>query len=55
MICSATQRASSSGLSAREHDQPRYIIDLLARIVTVSVETVGTVDGLPRLDPMLLG
>jgi predicted helicase len=29
---------------------PRYIIDLLARIVTVSLETMTIVDGLPPLD-----
>jgi predicted helicase len=29
---------------------PRYIVDLLARIVTVSLETVKIVDGLPDLD-----
>ena len=34
---------------AREHNQPRYILDLLARIVTVSVETVRTVQSLPDL------
>ncbi|WP_415854026.1 DEAD/DEAH box helicase [Sinomonas sp. G460-2] len=35
---------------SREHHQPRYIIDLLEKIVTVSVETVGIVEGLPPLD-----
>ncbi|GGC92361.1 helicase [Tersicoccus solisilvae] len=34
---------------SREHHQPRYIIDLLKRIVTVSVETNRIVDGLPDL------
>jgi predicted helicase len=29
---------------------PRYIIDLLARIVTVSLETMTIVDALPDLD-----
>jgi len=33
---------------SREHNQPRYILDLLARIVTVSMRTVEIVDGLPR-------
>ena len=33
-----------------EHDQPRYILDLLCRIVTVSVRTVQIVDALPRLE-----
>ncbi|QNE76535.1 hypothetical protein F0344_19610 [Streptomyces finlayi] len=31
-------------------DDPRYIIDLLKKIVTVSVETVRIVDALPALD-----
>ncbi|MFB7499427.1 DEAD/DEAH box helicase [Streptomyces sp. NPDC056161] len=31
-------------------DDPRYIIDLLKRIVTVSLETTKIVDGLPQLD-----
>ncbi|MDQ0278784.1 putative helicase [Arthrobacter silviterrae] len=35
---------------SREHGQPRYIIDLIGRIVTVSLETNRIVDGLPSLD-----
>ncbi|WP_072691531.1 DEAD/DEAH box helicase [Rhodococcus marinonascens] len=35
---------------SREHEQPRYILDLLARIVTVSVETMKVVDNLPGLE-----
>ncbi len=31
-------------------DDPRYIIDLLKRIVTVSLETMKIVDSLPKLD-----
>lgn len=31
-------------------DDPRYIIDLLKRIVTVSLETMKIVDNLPELD-----
>ena len=34
---------------AREVSDPRYIIDLLARIVTVSLETMAIVDALPAL------
>jgi predicted helicase len=34
---------------SREVDDPRYILDLLARIVTVSLETMKIVDGLPSL------
>jgi len=33
-----------------EHGNPRYILDLLKSIVTVSVETVAIVKGLPPLD-----
>ncbi|NTW38521.1 MAG: DEAD/DEAH box helicase [Cellulomonadaceae bacterium] len=35
---------------SREQGDPRYILDLLARVVTVSVETVRIVRSLPRLD-----
>jgi predicted helicase len=35
---------------SREVGDPRYILDLLARIVTVSLETIRIVDGLPALD-----
>lgn len=35
---------------SREVGNPRYILDLLARIVTVSLETVTIVDALPLLD-----
>ena len=34
---------------SREVGDPRYIIDLLARIVTVSLETMTIVDALPPL------
>lgn len=33
-----------------EHGDPRYVLDLVGRIVTVSVETVGIVEGLPELE-----
>ncbi|WP_310253804.1 hypothetical protein [Nocardioides sp. BE266] len=35
---------------SREVEDPRYILDLLARIVTVSLETMKIVDALPELD-----
>ncbi|MGH7440570.1 MAG: type ISP restriction/modification enzyme, partial [Polyangiaceae bacterium] len=35
---------------AREHGQPRYILDLLKRVVRVSVETMKIVTGLPSLN-----
>ena len=36
-------------LWAEEHGQPRYIVDLIKRVVRVSVETVKIVKGLPAL------
>jgi len=38
---------------SREVGNPRYIIDLLARIVTVSLETMTIVDALPKLDVLV--
>ena len=35
---------------AREHEKPRYILDLLLSIVTVSLETMKIVQELPKLD-----
>ncbi|WP_442902008.1 DEAD/DEAH box helicase [Geodermatophilus sp. FMUSA9-8] len=35
---------------SREVGDPRYVVDLLARIVTVSLETIKVVDSLPPLD-----
>lgn len=35
--------------SSRERGEPRYILDLIGRIVTVSVETMRIVDSLPPL------
>ena len=34
----------------KEHKQPRYIIDLIARVVRVSIETMKVVKGLPALN-----
>jgi predicted helicase len=34
----------------REHNQPRYIVDLVKRIVRVSLETNRIVTGLPALN-----
>ena len=34
---------------AREHDYPRYILDLVLRIIELSVRTVEIVRGLPEL------
>lgn len=33
-----------------EHEEPRYIVDLLKRVVRVSVETVRIVKSLPSLN-----
>ena len=35
---------------AREHRQPRYILDLLLSVIQVSLETQRIVQGLPRLE-----
>jgi len=35
---------------AREHEQPRYILDLIKRVVRVSIETMKIVNGLPPLN-----
>jgi predicted helicase len=35
---------------AAEHDQPRYIIDLVKRVVTVSIETTNIVAKLPTVE-----
>lgn len=34
---------------AIEHNQPRYILDLLLSIINVSMQTVGIVEGLPKV------
>jgi predicted helicase len=35
---------------AKEHNEPRYILDLILRIITVSLETIKIVNNLPRLN-----
>jgi predicted helicase len=35
---------------AKEHDDPKYIINLLKSVITVSVETMKIVNGLPPLN-----
>ncbi len=35
---------------AREHAQPRYIVDLLKRVTRVSMETMQIVNALPALN-----
>jgi predicted helicase len=34
---------------AREHDQPRYILDLLRSVIAISVKTVEIVKNLPKV------
>ena len=34
----------------KEHDNPRYILDLILSIITVSIETMKIVNSLPKLD-----
>jgi len=49
-----TDKASGIGNDpndwAAEHGQPRYVFDLLRRVVTVSLHTLDLVDRLPPLD-----
>jgi predicted helicase len=35
---------------AAEHDNPRYILDLLLSVITVSIKTVDIVAGLPKVE-----
>ncbi|MDR1160051.1 MAG: hypothetical protein LBK69_05425 [Syntrophomonadaceae bacterium] len=35
---------------AKEHGNPRYILDLLLSVITVSVKTMEIVEGLPKVD-----
>lgn len=35
---------------ATEHSKPRYILDLLLSVITVSLETLKIIQGLPKLD-----
>jgi predicted helicase len=35
---------------AREHDDPKYILNLLKRVITVSLETMKIVNTLPALN-----
>jgi len=35
---------------SREHQKPRYILDLLLSVINVSVQTVDIVNGLPEVD-----
>ena len=35
---------------AKEHDNPQYILDLLLSVITVSLETVDIVAGLPKVE-----
>jgi len=37
----------------KEHDDPRYIVDLVMRIVRVSIETMKIVDSLPALNEQI--
>jgi predicted helicase len=45
---SDSQNASNDG--CREHDNPRYIVDLLKRVTSVSIKTMEIVNGLPALN-----
>ena len=55
MECYRVKTDKDSGITnnpndwAKEHNKPRYILDLLLSIVNVSMQTVDIVDGLPEL------
>jgi predicted helicase len=34
---------------AKEHNTPRYILDLLLSVITVSIKTVDIINSLPKL------
>ncbi|CAN5832367.1 hypothetical protein BH11VER1_BH11VER1_04700 [soil metagenome] len=40
---------------AKEHNQPRYIVDLLKSVITVSIETMKIVNSLPPLNERVNG
>jgi predicted helicase len=46
----ASRIANDPNEWCNEHNNPRYIVDLIKRITTVSVETIKIVDALPELD-----
>jgi predicted helicase len=35
---------------AKEHDNPRYILDLMLSVITVSMKTMAIVEGLPKVE-----
>jgi predicted helicase len=35
---------------AKEHEQPRYILDLLLRVITVSLDSLKIINSLPKLN-----
>jgi predicted helicase len=37
---------------AREHNKPKYILDLLMSVIAVSVKTVEIVKGLPKVQEL---
>ncbi len=43
-----THITSDPNAWGEEHDDPEYIVNLVARIITVSLETMKIVDGLPK-------
>ena len=42
--------ASKEGLSPLSSDNPRYILDLVSRVIQMSVETQKIVASLPKLE-----
>jgi predicted helicase len=46
----ASQNKNDPNDWAREHNNPRYILNLLLSVIMVSIETVRIVEGLPRVE-----
>lgn len=49
IIDKASQIKNDPNDWSREHEQPRYILDLLLSVIILSCQTVGIVDALPKL------
>ncbi len=45
-----TQITNDPNAWAAERDDPTYILDLIGRVVTVSMRTLDIIESLPKLD-----
>jgi predicted helicase len=52
--CVKTDRRSGIVNDPNREDDPQYIVKLIKKVVTVSLETVDIVKGLPSLDLKIL-